>query len=59
MLEVGYCKDCKWWDDFCQERGECGLAIQGDAKLEIGFFGESASLYTDPDFGCTEWEAKE
>jgi hypothetical protein len=69
MVEVGYCRDCHWWD--CHESegawGACRLAesygehplLYPDSKARAaGAENYHATLLTDGDFGCVQFKAR-
>lgn len=55
-IEIGRCKDCKWW-------------VEGPSELDLDqcdydaqkFFVERGqdSFHPDSDFGCIHWKEKE
>lgn len=69
MNEMGRCRDCCWWDCYTESRdcGECLLAEtngnDGTPHPQSKAHASDtenyhASLLTDADFGCVQFEAK-
>jgi hypothetical protein len=58
------CRGCKWWtrqDDTPVESGLCGLADKdsnGPVHSGAMFLIPEGTLFTHPDFGCVQFEAK-
>jgi hypothetical protein len=59
----GYCKDCKHWvHSNCfgsQEVTLCGLIDVDRNDIAWVWTDDQAALFTGPDFGCIQFEAKE
>ena len=73
MPEVGFCRDCRWWESKPESEyqplighfGFCDrISLGADMRATItfgGYFsdGNSNALMTREDFGCVIFEAKE
>lgn len=59
---MGTCKECKWWgkDGEPKHKAAEGTSLRACSRLaEQVFTTDSyAEFYTDPDFGCVKFEAR-
>jgi hypothetical protein len=73
QAQMGHCKDCRWWDAqgvprpdttddldrkcllLCLETGLVRLPLAWPVQFGM----DAEYIYTDPDFGCVQWEPDE
>jgi len=58
MKEIGYCQDCKWWEDHDWEDEADKKACNNDSTLYQTNGGQMHPFFTGPEFGCIHWEGK-